>query len=167
MKKTIIKLYQYNYWANQLILERTAQVTEAQFTAPSKCSSAGSLRGALVHTLSAEWIWRSRCQLEISPSAMLQQADFPTLALIKNRWQAEETAMLTYLEALTDDDLNQTIAYTNTSGTTSFETQLGDILHHLVLHGMQHRSEMAAILTDFGQSPGDIDFITFLRRTSS
>jgi hypothetical protein len=28
---------------------------------------------------------------------------------------------------------------------------------------MQHRSEAAAILTDYGQSPGDIDLIVFLR----
>ncbi|MCB0172146.1 MAG: DinB family protein [Anaerolineae bacterium] len=167
MKQTIIKLYQYNYWANHLILEKAAQVTENQFTAPSHCSSAGSLRGALVHTLSAEWIWRSRCQFGVSPSGMLQEAEFPTLASITSRWQEEENAMLAYIESLTDDDLNQIIAYTNTAGTMSFETQLGDILHHLVLHGMQHRSEMAAILTDLGQSPGNIDFIVFLRRLSS
>lgn len=98
---------------------------------------------------------------------MLQEADFPTLASITSRWQEEETAMLAYVKSLTDDDLGQTIAYTNISGTTSYETQLGDILHHLALHGMQHRSEMAAILTSYGQSPGDIDFIVFLRRTSS
>ncbi|MCB0164172.1 MAG: DinB family protein [Anaerolineae bacterium] len=167
MKQTITKLYQYNYWANHLILEKTAQVTAAQLAAPGNFSSAGSLRSVLVHTLSAEWVWRSRCQLGFSPSAMLQEANFPTLALITARWQEEENAMLAYIESLTDNDLNQTIAYTNTSGTKSFETQLNDILLHLVLHGMQHRSEMAAMLTSYRQSPGDIDFIAFLRRTSS
>jgi uncharacterized damage-inducible protein DinB len=32
----------------------------------------------------------------------------------------------------------------------------------LLIHSIQHRSEAAAMLTDFGRSPGDIDYIFFV-----
>ena len=36
------------------------------------------------------------------------------------------------------------------------------VLMHLVNHGTQHRSEAATILTDLGQSPGNIDLLVFV-----
>jgi uncharacterized damage-inducible protein DinB len=33
---------------------------------------------------------------------------------------------------------------------------------HVITHGMQHKTEAAAILTGFGHSPGDIDLIVYL-----
>jgi uncharacterized damage-inducible protein DinB len=35
------------------------------------------------------------------------------------------------------------------------------IFQHLVLHGMQHHTELAQLLTAKGQSPGDIDFVFY------
>ncbi|HXF60224.1 MAG TPA: hypothetical protein VNK95_01325 [Caldilineaceae bacterium] len=35
------------------------------------------------------------------------------------------------------------------------------VLQHLVLHGMQHHTEIAQLLTTKGESPGDIGFIFF------
>ncbi|MBV9787006.1 MAG: hypothetical protein JOZ51_02450, partial [Chloroflexi bacterium] len=36
------------------------------------------------------------------------------------------------------------------------------ILLDVILHATQHRSEAAALLTSYGQSPGDYDFTMFM-----
>jgi uncharacterized damage-inducible protein DinB len=36
------------------------------------------------------------------------------------------------------------------------------ILVHILYHSAQHRSEMAEMLTRYGQSPGDLDFVFYL-----
>ncbi|MCA9871854.1 MAG: hypothetical protein KC487_15925 [Anaerolineae bacterium] len=35
------------------------------------------------------------------------------------------------------------------------------VLQHLILHGMQHHTELAQLLTAEGQSPGDIDLLFY------
>ena len=61
---------------------------------------------------------------------------------------------------MADEDLVQTIAYKNTRG-LEHSMVLWPILVHVVNHGTQHRAEVAHFLTDFGQSPGDVDFILY------
>ncbi len=155
-------LYDYNYWANARILSRAAELTESQFFAVAEPVEGHSLHQTLVHTLGAEWIWRVRCAEGDSPTALLKADELPTLDAIQARWREEEEKMRSFVAGLSDDDLNKTIRYRSTERNAR-ENRLGDILHHVVLHGMQHRSEMAAMLTNFGHSPGNIDFIIFLR----
>lgn len=161
LKNHITTLFEYNYWANARILDQAEQVTVEQLAAPVPYSHQ-SLRETLLHALDAEWIWRARCQEGISPTNWPSKAAYPTLAAIRQRWSEEEQKMRLYLGGLVEEDFSQVVRYQTTSGVL-YENVLSQILAHLVLHGMQHRSEAAAMLTQFGHSPGDIDLITFLR----
>ena len=153
-------LFDYNYWVNQLILEAASRLSPEQFVAPSGASH-GGLRSTLVHTLGAEWVWRMRCQGS-SPHGLLSEDDFPDLETLVQRWREEEEAMRFYLDGLTDDDLESTITYSRAEGKT-YETPLWQILVHVINHGTQSRSEAAVLLTQFGHSPGDLDYMIFLR----
>ena len=158
----ILTLYNYNYWANARVLDAAANVTADQFTAPFNVSH-GSLCGALVHILAAEIVWRLRCQEGISPAALPAENEFPTLATLRDRWAAEETAMRSFLATLTDERLAQTVQYRTTKGVRS-ENVLWHLLAHVVNHGTQFRAEAAVALTTYGQSPGDLDMLLFFRQ---
>ncbi|MBV6394835.1 MAG: hypothetical protein HFACDABA_00405 [Anaerolineales bacterium] len=160
-KQNIQLLFHYNSWANERILRAAERVTAAQFIAPSDFPH-GGLRGALVHTLFAEWLWRRRCE-GVSPTERLKDEDFPTLAVLRDRWKQEETKLNLFIESLTDSQLNSPLEYKNTQGVAMREPLMWTLLAHLVNHGTQHRGEAAAILTQLGHSPGDIDLIIFLR----
>ena len=151
-------IYQYNTWANHLILAKSAQVTPEQFVAPTT-HSWGSLRGTLVHILETELTWRTRCETGDSAPEM-NPDDFPTAESVQARWDAEETAWRAFLSRLTDADMTRIVRYPIPDGVR--ERVLWHIVYHVVNHGMQHRSEAAHMLTQYGQSPGDIDFTLFL-----
>lgn len=155
-----ITLYDYNDWATQRIMRAAAPLSDAQLAAPAPHCH-GSLRGTLVHTLSAEWIWRSRWQ-GTSPPAPLAEDEFPTLAAIGARRHEEQRRLRDFLAALRDEDLARVVAYTDTRGQPMAEV-LWHLLAHVVNHGTQHRSEAAAMLTELGHSPGDLDMIVFFR----
>ncbi|NJC97409.1 MAG: hypothetical protein C3F07_10080 [Anaerolineales bacterium] len=158
-KQDVILLYKYNHWANTKILNAAANVTQEQFLADSSFPH-GGLRGTLVHALFAEWIWRHRWE-GTSPVVRLKPDDFPTFESLRSRWADEGKLLLSFVDNVTDERLNSHFFYTSTQG-TPYEKVLWHTMVHLVNHGTQHRAEAAALLTDFGHSPGDIDLVYFI-----
>ena len=155
-------LYDYHYWANERILRTAEKVNDAQFFAAT--DTHWSLRKTLVHTMSAEWLWLSRWR-GVSPKAGLNEDDFPTLESIRTRWRAGEQDMRAFQATLNDEGLKCVVQYTNTRG-QSFAFPLWQLMAHVVNHGTQHRAEAAALLTDWGYSPGDMDLSLFLTERS-
>ena len=158
-KQDILLLYQYNQWTNSKILNAASNVTQEGYLAPASFPH-GGLRGTLVHALFAEWIWRNRWE-GISPTKRLKPEDFPTFESLRTRWVNEEKALMAFVDGITDEKLVNAFSYTTTDG-TPHQRMLWQAMAHVVNHGTQHRTEAAAILTDLGHSPGDIDMIYFL-----
>ena len=158
--KDVLLLYEYNYWANKRILDASADVTQEQLDAPASFPY-GGLRGTLFHVMEAESSWRMYFQNDNWDAPELNMQDFPDLAALQERWAAEEQDMRSYLAMLSDDKLNGHRYYTTNEGDAR-DRILWHCLLHVVNHGTQHRSEAAALLTDYGCSPGDLDFTRFL-----
>ena len=156
-------LVEYHYWANQRILRTAANLSEAQFTA-KVFPHHNSVRGTLVHTLSAEWIWLERWH-GVSHKTMLREEEYATLESIRARWGQEEARWRELLARSRDHDLARIVNYTNTRG-KAFTRPLWQLMAHVVNHGTQHRAEAAAMLTELGHSPGDMDLSLFLSEWS-
>jgi uncharacterized damage-inducible protein DinB len=161
-KQDIQLLYKYNQWANARILNAVAQVSAEEFLAPASYPH-GGLRGTLVHALFAEWIWRKRWEGN-SPAHRLKPEDFPTFRSMQERWAEEENLLMNFVQDLTNEQLNSPFNYTTTEG-KPHQRILWQAMTHVVNHGTQHRAEAAALLTDMGHSPGDLDLILFLIET--
>jgi len=160
MKTDDIKLlYQCNDWANNRILAAAENLTQDQLRTPNELGW-GSLRGALVHILDAEFGWRKFLNNEAGSRDLLRDEDFQDVAALRQRWELENQALWTFLNALTDEDLYRPVI--SQRGDTEYRWVLWQCLTHVVNHGTQHRAECAALLTGFGQSPGDVDFTLFL-----
>lgn len=156
-KRDIIPLVHFNFWANERILTACERISVDEFThlhAPDP--GWGSLRAILVHTQDAEYGWRSALQAQDS-EVILEADDFVDVAALKSRWDIERTAWLDYIAGLSEESLNLGYGDDAPNGPKVWQTIL-----HVVTHGIQHRSEAAAILTGYGQSPGELDFDLFL-----
>ena len=169
MKRDEIKLLcEYNDWADARMLAACTKVSPEQYAAPASYGR-GGLRATMVHIL--DNIWQQRITLqgyyqepladEASYDATeLHEDAFPTLAVLQERWLIEQREMRAYLDTLTEEKLNDTVRYVIPGALR--ERVMWHILLDLILHATQHRSEVAALLTSYGQSPGDFDFIMFM-----
>jgi uncharacterized damage-inducible protein DinB len=154
----IRSLYLYNVWANHRILLAASDLTAEQFLAPAG-SSYPSVRDTLVHTMSAEWIWLSRWK-GTSPKAMLEAIDFPNLQAIQKHWDGIEAKTQQFINQLNPSQLTEVVSYVNTRS-EKWAYPLWQQMFHQVNHATQHRSEVAAILTLFGRSPGNLDYLVY------
>ncbi len=157
-------MYDYTYWAHARVLVAAARLNDHDFAA-TPLGGLGSVHSILTHTLGAERVWLRRWRRD-APIGMLQPAEVPTFAALQALWHESEPEMRAFLAGLHEDDLSEVIPYHNLSG-VAMANPLGPMMLHVANHGTQHRSEVAALLTAFGQSPGDLDLIMFVRERAN
>ena len=160
MNKTDIQmLFDYNRWANALILDTVARLTPEQLT-EDLATSHRSVHATLTHILAAEWIWLMRCR-GVSPKALLDPNDFPDLDSLKRRWAEVEQAQQGLIDEMTDERLDSLIAYTNTRG-EQWEYPLGQIMQHVFNHSTYHRGQITAMLRQLGAEVVMTDFLVYM-----
>jgi len=148
MKKYFLKLYQYNAWANQRVLNCLNQ----QNVHHEKILS---LMG---HVAVAETLWFHR----------IKGLQVPDLKLWGNYSLDEIEAMMTkadhqWLEFIEEtENFDRELSYTNYTG-NPYTNNVETIMIHTVNHASYHRAQVAMLLRQNNFEPINTDFITYDR----
>ena len=150
----IADLYEYGAWANERLLARAALLPDVQLR-QKLSEGAQPILESFVHLQSADRRWLARWQ-EMPLPAGLTPVDLPTIAAVRRAGEDLALARRGYIDGLDDAALAAPIRWRDDSETRTLLRW--QALVQCANHGTQHRSEIAAMLTDFGHSPGDLDF---------
>jgi uncharacterized damage-inducible protein DinB len=156
----LLLVYDYHFWATHRILDRATLVTDEQFMRPTRFPM-GSLHQTLAHTLAAEILlldwWQEKPRLP-----PLTTEELPDVVAIRERWRQQETQLRSWLSARDEHDLDSAVSHRIPRYGIDYTAPLWSLILHATYHGAQHRSEAAQILTEYGQSPGNLDLPVFL-----
>lgn len=160
-KEMLATMFDYNAATNVRLLAGAAKVPDEQLDTPSGYS-VGSLRQTLWHIVLVEAGWGRFCRgIEVDRTQPPPIAPTVPIAAFQ-AFQSEESAQIrAFLDGLSEDDFTATLARKNPDGTERRFIRW-QVLIHILYHSAQHRSEVAELLTRYGQSPGDTDFIFFV-----
>lgn len=149
-------LIEYNEHANNRVLDMALALDDAALDATAG-ASLGSIRGNVQHVLTAQINWLSRWTKQPPPAYGLLSRDG-----LRAAYEASHAALRAFAAPLTDGDWDRVIEYKDSAG-APYAMPLGVLITHVVNHGTLHRGEAGMLLAAHGRSPGDIDFVYFVR----
>ncbi len=151
-------LLDYGTWANDRLFDQIAQLAPEQFIA-EPAGALPSVRHILTHMLAAQTLWLARFRADTAARIPTEE-DFPDLATLRHAWGEHRQSLDSYVATLDDDALQGPFRFERRGAALTLP--LWQIFMQLYGHGVQHRAEIAALLTDYGHSPGDLDFLFFV-----
>lgn len=147
-------IYEHSRFANGRLLDQAERLSDAELDA-ERPGMFGTIRSTFLHMMQAQHSWLRRAQ-ELDPIEPWTAETFPTLADLRNQWDALDAENLAYLATLTDDQLQEIIHIRSWSG-WEMQAPRWQALVHQAFHQHQHRGELAMVLTNLGHSPGELD----------
>ena len=153
-------MFAFNYWARDRLLKQISELSPEEYTA-TRPIDYGSIRATLVHNLNAEAGYLARWSGQPLETPINEET-VPTAEALKNRWSEEQAKMTAFLAAMPEDGPNREVKQVSRSGQESINPLWG-LMTQFINHGTTHRSEIASTITQLGHSPGDLDFIVYLR----
>ena len=119
------------------------------------------MRGTLVHTMSAEWVWLERWK-GVSPERLPDEAEFENIVALRDRWTIIEGHRRTWLEALPEAEAAGLVRYKSLAG-APFEAPLWQLVQHVANHSTYHRGQAITLLRQLGAKGVATDLVAWDR----
>ncbi len=149
MKDTIVRLLDYELWANK-------QLIQALQSIPSPPGRAVQVLG---HVLSAQQVWFNRIQGDINQVPVWQDI---LIEQMLPKATEHHQLMSTYLSGINEGELTQMVLYKN-SKEEEFQNTLLDILLQLSHHAAYHRGQVVQLIRPFLAEVPATDYIVWIR----
>src|SRR5881396_483689 len=154
------ELFGYNAWANRLLFDAAAALSDEVYHRDLK-SSFGGIHGTLAHIVWAEQLWLCRWLGRPNP-AVPQGRDLTTLAAARARWEAIETERATFLAGFGERRLEETMTVSPSTG-GEYVHSFREMLRHAIDHSSYHRGQLVTLLRQAGATPPGTGLIVFYR----
>ncbi len=158
-------LFDYTEWANQLVLDAAAQLSDEQLCAETGISH-GSIFGTLLHMGGAEWIWLERWHGR-SPAAPEAWAMWKTntcadLQTLSARWKELIARRTEFIAGIDEGQLAAARPFRLLNG-DSDAMRLCDQMQHVVNHATLHLGQVVGMIRQLGITPPATDLLFYVR----
>jgi uncharacterized damage-inducible protein DinB len=150
MKDYILKIVNYNHWANEALIEVISQ---------NNINDEYILK-MLSHILNAQRLWFNRINKDNNSNVEIWK--IYTLENIKTKNDGIAEIFVKLVANMKLKDFNKKIEYQTQDGET-YVTSIADILIHLASHDAHHRGQIAAKLRTLGINPPQNSYIQYVR----
>lgn len=159
-------LFDYTEWANGLVLNAAAGLTEENLRRDFNISHS-SILGTLVHMAGAEWIWLERWHGNSPPKkeawSLWTNEACPDLKTLNDRWRDVVDRRARFISEIDEARLAADLPFKLLSGDPS-SLPLVDQMHHVANHATMHRGQVVGMIRQMGLAPPSTDLLFYLRR---
>ena len=157
MKETLLKLANYNQWANNKIIT-LLNTNASEFIEKEIASSFPTIKRTILHIADAEFIWHSR--LANKPFPELPSKTGASIECLKD----SNKLLLDFILSKDEVYFSASTTYKSLKG-EEFTNVNGAIFMHMFNHATFHRGQVVSMLRNAGytQPIESTDFISFER----
>lgn len=151
MSENLIELFRYNVWATERLFDACEDLSVEQLDATAD-GTFGAVRDTLVHIVGAQERFAAALTETDQPSASRERRPYAGLADLRLAARASGEQLVEVARSTTDSATVQII-----DRGTEYTMPVWVLLLQSLVHGVEHRTQVAAILTQQGIEPPGMD----------